>query len=158
MIDGPGEEVSILETGFGRGAAVLGYALLIASLFTIWITGVVGLVLAWMNRRDPDLVTRSHFRFQLRVAEIGGLLSGLGIAGVLWGGWSAFAPVLQGGDFDAGRLFAAGGWVLLGLLLWLGSSVWTLVAGVFGLVRLLAGKPIGRIRGAVATGAGLTTY
>jgi len=147
MSDTPEERtdgrITVLETGFGRGTAVIGYGLLIASLFTIWITGVVGLVLAWVNRHDSDPVARSHFRFQLRVSEIGGMLSGLGAAGVLWGGWSAIAPLFDGGSLDLGALFAAGGWVALGLLLWFGSMVWTFAAGLFGLARLMSGRTIG---------------
>lgn len=116
-----------------------GYGLVIASFFTIWITGIAAWLLAFSNRKSPDALARSHFRNQLKITDIFGLVSAAGIGLALWGGWTAITPVLQGGEFSWNRLFGASAWVLLGLGVWAVGTLIAIVQSVLGILRLLRG-------------------
>lgn len=123
-----------------RGLAMAGYGLVIASFFTVWLTGLAAWLLAFLNRKTPDDLARSHFRNQLKITDIFGLVSAIGIALALWGGWTAIAPVFQGGEFSFGRLFGASAWVLLGLGVWALGTLVAIVQSVTGGLRLLRGE------------------
>lgn len=126
-----------------RSLALVGYGLVIASFFTVWITGFAAWLLAFLNRKEPDALARSHFRHQLKITDIYGLVAAAGILLALWGGWTAIAPVFQGGVFSWGRLLGASVWVLLGLSVWALGTLVAIIRSVMGIVRLLKGEAVG---------------
>lgn len=134
------EPLSRTAVAAARSLALVGYGLVIASFFTAWITGLVAWALAFLNRKDPDPLARSHFRNQLRITDIFGLMSAVGIGLALWGGWTAFAPLFHGAPMEWGRLWGAGAWVLLGLAVWGVGTLVAIVSSGIGIVRLLKGE------------------
>lgn len=123
-----------------RSLALVGYGLVIASFFTAWLTGLAAWAVAFFNRKDPDPLARSHFRNQLRITDIFGLMSAGGIGLALWGGWTAFAPLFHGAPMEWGRLWSAGAWVLLGLAVWGVGTLIAIISAAVGIVRLLKGE------------------
>lgn len=58
--------------------AKLIYILYLASL-VVGITGIIGLVMAYINKSDNDSLVNSHYRFQIRTFWIGLLLAVIGM-------------------------------------------------------------------------------
>ncbi|MBE7220515.1 MAG: hypothetical protein INR64_18760 [Caulobacteraceae bacterium] len=132
-----------LEAGVDRTLAGIGYALIGASLFTVWITGLAAWLIAFTHRKSPDPVARAHFKYQLWVADLAGLAVGIGAALVVSGGAFIVSPFFDGdtptaGDVGGGVLAAAAG-----ALLFLLAFVGTLVGVGFGAVRLVRGRLVG---------------
>ncbi len=99
------------------GQAKIIYILYLAG-FIVGITPLIGIVMAYMNRREgPDWV-QSHYQWQIRTFWIGLLY---GFAGIL----SIF--------------------ILIGFLLLLLMSVWYIVRCVKGLMALDKQKPIDNV-------------
>ena len=142
---------------FDRLMALGAYGLLAASVFTLWLTALIGAAVAYAHRRDADWLVASHFRFQLKIFWGSLVLAGLAIVafivagGVALGvGWQALQMMLdtQGtnlmvasGDTALGLGAALAGFVLLGL-----SAVWTLAASAWGALRLVSDRPMGQSR------------
>ena len=132
-----------VEAGVERTLAGVGYGLIAASLLTVWVTGLVAWVIAWTHRRSPDPVARSHFRFQLLIAEASGLAVGIGAALVASGVVFVVGPLFDhdtpsGGELASGVLTALGG----GLLFLLALAA-TVVGVGFGAIRLVRGRGVG---------------
>jgi uncharacterized membrane protein len=127
---------------YARALAMGGYALVAASLFTVWITGLAAFVVAFLHRKDADPVARSHFRFQLLVADLAGLAVGVGAALAVSGVIFVIGPYFDGdaptwGDFGGGV-----GLALLGVLLFVLSFAGTLFGAAFGALRLAQGREV----------------
>ena len=134
------------EAGVDRTLAAVGYGLIVASLFTVWFTGLVAWLIAWTHRKSPDPVARAHFRFQLLVADLSGLAVGLGAALVVSGAVFIVGPLFDGdtptgGELGGGVLTAVGGGALFLLAL-----VGTFVGVGLGAMRLVRGRTVGLSR------------
>jgi uncharacterized membrane protein len=140
------------------------YVLYFVAPFFCGFTALVGAVIAYARRPLADALNRTHYAFQIRLFWIGFALLGaaavaaLAGAGVLiahlfdatmrggagWDGWD-----VDFGDEARGHLNLAGLVVLIVSTVLAGASVlWTMLAAVFGVARLLSGEPIGRLKGA----------
>ena len=142
----PAEPASRLKAGVDRTLAAAGYALVGASLFTVWITGLVAWVLAWTHRRSPDPVARAHFRFQLLVADLAGLAVGIGAALLVSGGVFVIAPFFDGDTPSGGEVGGAVLAALAGAALFALAFVGTIAGVGFGAARLVRGRPVGLSR------------
>jgi uncharacterized membrane protein len=155
----PGDPVA---RRFDRLMALVAYGLLAVSVFTFWIPALIAAAIAFSHRRGADPLTASHFRFQIKTFWVGFVLVLLAVVvflaaggfafGALWSilvahsaewGWD-WQDGLAGDGLSAGA--AAGALTLVGLLLWGMSAVWTLVAAVWGTLRLVSDRPMGQRR------------
>ena len=135
---------TVFEAGVDRTLAAAGYALIGASLFTVWITGLLAWLIAWTHRKSPDPVARAHFRYQMLVADLAGLAVGVGAALVISGAWFVVGPVFDGdtptgGELGGGLAHSRGAAACCSLAAFVG----TLVGVGFGAVRLVRGRPRG---------------
>lgn len=131
---------SLRETAAERSLAGLGYVLVVAALFTVWITGLFAWIMCWQHRNSPDPLARAHFRFQLWIADLAGVAVGIGAALLVSGAIMIGGPLWDGdpltwGDFGSAAGLAAVGAVLLAL-----SFLGTIVGAAFGAWRLLQGR------------------
>ena len=129
------------ETAAERGLAGLGYGLVVAALFTVWITGLVAWIMCWQHRNSPDPVARAHFRFQLWIADLAGVAVGIAAALVVSGVILVGRPIWEGDWPTLGDFGGAAGLVVVGLLLWGASFIGTILGAAFGAWRLLSGRP-----------------
>lgn len=139
----PVDAASPLEAGVDRTLAAAGYALIGASLFTVWITGLFAWLLAWSHRRSPDPVARAHFRFQLLVADLAGLAVGIGAALVVSGAVFVLSPFFDGDAPTGGEVGSGVVAAILGGVLFALSFVGPLAGVAFGSWRLVRGLPAG---------------
>ncbi len=139
----PHPPATALEAGVDRTLAGVGYALIGASLFTVWITGLVAWLIAFTHRKSPDPVARAHFRYQLWVADLAGLAVGIGAALVVSGAVFIVGPYFDGDTPSGGEVGSGVLAAVLGALLFLAAFVGTLVGVGFGAVRLVRGREVG---------------
>lgn len=125
-----------------RALAVTGYGLVIAALFTVWITGLFAWIMAFQHRNSPDPVARAHFRFQLWVADLAGLAVGIAAALAVSALILVGGPVWEGAWPTLGDFGGAAGLVLVGLLLWAAAFAGTIAGSAFGLWRLVQGRGV----------------
>ena len=143
-----------------RGLAFLGYGLLLISPFLAGMSGLVGVVLAYVRRSGAAPLERSHYNFQIRIFWIavaifaaaviafavgaGYLISDLVNAatnnGEQWDAWEVAAfedeNIRFHGESIVGFLIAL---VLGGL-----SVLWVFVSSLIGIFLLADQKPVGR--------------
>lgn len=141
-----------------RNLAMIGYGLLLASIFFAGAPALVAVVIAYSQRDEAPARIRSHFDFQIRVFWIAFVLILAAAACGLTAAVSALSELINfaavGGlnrldsisvdlshvSIDGriiGLLVAA---VLLGFL----SSVWLLAASAVGFIRLASERGIGQ--------------
>lgn len=75
-------EIVNTQTSNDTGSAKLIYILYLASL-VVGITGIIGLVMAYINKSDSDSMLNSHYRFQIRTFWIGLLMAVIGMFTVM---------------------------------------------------------------------------
>lgn len=147
-----------------RILTVLVYVLLFVTPFFAGVTALIGVVLAYVRRPAAEALCRSHYAFQIRVFWIVfAVLAAAAIAAFTGAGVliSHFFDVtvrsgagLDGWDVSFGdggpSHLNVAGLVMLILSFVLGTAglLWTMLASVFGLARLLSGEPIRRLKGA----------
>lgn len=140
------------------------YVLLVASVFTFWLSALIGVIVAYACKGEADPVGASHYRFQIKVFWIGcalftlAVVAGIGAGGAIFG--SILAMALGGfsdwtwpeavGSGAAGSAGAAVGLIILAMILWFASSAWTVLAALWGGLKLVRGRAMGQSR-AVAT-------
>lgn len=134
--------VPLREVAAERGLAGLGYGLVVAALFTVWITGVVAWIMAFQHRNSPDPVARAHFRFQLWVADLAGVAVGIAAAGAVSALILVGGPIWEGDWPSLADFGGAAGLVVLGALLWAAAFGGTIAAAAFGAWRLLQGRTV----------------
>jgi len=143
--------------GFDHVVALAGYVLLFVSVFMFGVPALATVALAYAHKNDSHLLVRSHYRFQLRIFWTAVLFGVLALGAAITAGGLAVGKLIDfihanlpgvdtvmdranvaswSGEIAGVLLIAA---VTLGLL----AVVWTLVAAVFGFLRLLANRPIG---------------
>ena len=132
----PGLATSLSE----RGLAGVGYGLVVAALFTVWLTGLAAFVLAWTHRRSPDPLARAHFRFQLWIADLAGLAVGLAAALAVSALVVVGSPLFDGDWPTLGDFGGAAGLVVAGVVLWALSVAATLGGALWGSARLVQGR------------------
>jgi uncharacterized membrane protein len=143
--------------GFDHVVALAGYVLLFISVFMFGVPALATMALAYAHKNDSHLLVRSHYRFQLRIFWTAVLFAVLAIASAVTAGGLAVSKLIEfarahlpgvGAAMDqahvgswsaqiAGLLLIAA--VTLGLL----ALVWTLIASLFGFLRLVSNRPIG---------------
>jgi uncharacterized membrane protein len=120
-----------------RTVGTLVYAAYLASPLTLGVSALVGALVAAGRRDQAGPVAASHFRFQVWTFW---LAAGAVAAGALWftlGGVHALAA--NRGD---------GGWLAIaGAALCGAAAVGYLGASLYGLSRLMARSPVGRLLG-----------
>jgi uncharacterized membrane protein len=140
-----------------QNLAMLGYALLFASIFFAGFPALVAVVIAYSQRGAASSVVSSHFAFQIRIFWVAFALSlaaaACGLAGVIGGlgevlamasitGWEHLETLeIQLQDITIGARVIA----LLALAVGLGfiSSLWLLCAPAVGFIRLASDRPMG---------------
>jgi uncharacterized membrane protein len=145
-----------------RNLAFLVYALLFFGPFLAGLSGLVGVVIAYVRRSVADPVERSHFAFQIRefwiavvLMAVAGLSALVGVGGVIsdlieaatnqgrgWDAWDVAALGREDLHIQAAWIMAVIGGALIGAV----ASLWVMAASVFGAVRLAGHQPIGRVR------------
>jgi uncharacterized membrane protein len=143
--------------GFDHVVALAGYVLLFLSVFMFGVPALATVALAYAHMNDSHLLVRSHYRFQLRIFWTAVLFGVLAIgAGITAGGLAIGKLIdfihaqLPGVDSVMDRA-NVGSWsgeiagilVIAAVTLGVLAVIWTLVASVFGFLRLLANRPIG---------------
>lgn len=108
----------------GGNTAVVCYALMIATLFTAFATGLIALIVAYVAREDDDHWTNSHYTFIIRTFWISILYAIILGFFTLVIGW---VPLL--------------GWAIVGVMA-LYTTAWFIGRNVIGLLRALNGNPI----------------
>jgi uncharacterized membrane protein len=143
--------------GFDHVVALAGYVLLFISVFMFGVPALATMALAYAHKNDSHLLVRSHYRFQLRIFWTAVLFAVLAIGSAVTAGGLAVSKLIEfarahlpgvGAAMDqahvgswsaqiAGLLLIAA--VTLGVL----ALIWTLVASLFGFLRLVSNRPIG---------------
>ena len=143
--------------GFDHVVALAGYVLLFISVFMFGVPALATMALAYAHKNDSHLLVRSHYRFQLRIFWTAVLFTLLAIGSAITAGGMAITTLVDfarahlpgvGAAMDqahvgswsgqiSGLLLVAA--VTLGVL----AVVWTLVASLFGFLRLVGNRPIG---------------
>jgi uncharacterized membrane protein len=153
----PNNTIDPVLAGFDHVVALAGYVLLFISVFMFGVPALATMALAYAHKNDSHLLVRSHYRFQLRIFWTAVLFVLLAIGSAVTAGGLAVSKLIAfaranlpgvGAAMDqahvgswsaqiAGLLLIAA--VTLGVL----ALVWTLVASLFGFVRLVSNRPIG---------------
>jgi uncharacterized membrane protein len=143
--------------GFDHVVALAGYVLLFVSVFMFGVPALATVALAYAHKNDAHLLVRSHYRFQLRVFWTAVLFGVLALGAAITAGGLAVGKLidfvhahLPGVDTVMDRA-NVGSWsgeiagilVIAAVTLGVLAVIWTLVASVFGFLRLLANRPIG---------------
>jgi len=143
--------------GFDHVVALAGYVLLFISVFMFGVPALATMALAYAHKDDSHLLVRSHYRFQLRIFWTAVLFVLLAIGSAVTAGGLAVTKLIEfaranlpgvGAAMDqahvgswsgqiAGLLLIAA--VTLGVL----ALLWTLIASLFGFLRLVSNRPIG---------------
>ena len=149
----------ILGAQFDRGVALVGYGLLIISVFTAGLPALAALALASAHSHDAHLVTRSHYRHQVSIFWAGvmsfvlGILCGVAAAAFAFSQvWSWMAAQFPWIAQNIGALVLPGdrgevaSWlVVAAVVLFIYGAAHTLLTSIFGAMKLVAGRPIGHI-------------
>ena len=153
----PHSAIDPVLAGFDHVVALAGYVLLFISVFMFGVPALATMALAYAHKNDSHLLVRSHYRFQLRIFWTAVLFVLLAIGSAVTAGGLAVTKLVEfardhlpgvGAAMDqahvgswsaqvAGLLVVAA--VTLGML----AVIWTLVASLFGFLRLVANRPIG---------------
>jgi uncharacterized membrane protein len=153
----PHDAIDPVLAGFDHVVALAGYVLLFISVFMFGVPALATMALAYAHKNDSHLLVRSHYRFQLRIFWTAVLFVLLAIGSAVTAGGLAVPWLIEfarahlpgvGAAMDqahvgswpaqiAGLLLVAA--VTLGVL----ALVWTLVASLFGFLRLVSNRPIG---------------
>jgi hypothetical protein len=141
---------------FDRGVGLAAYGLLFVSPFMLGAPAIAGLGLAYAHKDDAHSLMRSHYRFQIRIFWTTLVCLVIGVALAVGGGGLALGglyhlvrqslptlglpavPVGLSGDVAAEE----NGLLIAGLAFVVGSLVYILIAPLYGLIKLLAGRPI----------------
>ncbi len=151
------EAIDPVLAGFDHVVALAGYVLLFISVFMFGVPALATMALAYAHKNDSHLLVRSHYRFQLRIFWTAILFALLAIGSAITAGGMAITTLV---DFARAHLPGvgaamdqahAGSWSgqISGLLLVAAVTlgvlcvVWTLVASLFGFLRLVGNRPIG---------------
>jgi len=169
-----------LELDPDRGVlpAFIGYGLLLASLFTGGVSGLIAMILAYDRKAQSGPVPATHFQFQLKIFWIcfaltlaAGALC-LGALFSLLGSMPLPHPLIHGQP-DAQLVRIADAWprpvefqtwsygfemhparlppaaafqMTVAALMLAGAVLFSWVGPLFGMIRLMAGRPIGQLR------------
>jgi len=153
----PHDGIDPVLAGFDHVVALAGYVLLFISVFMFGVPALATMALAYAHKNDSHLLVRSHYRFQLRIFWTAILFALLAIGSAVTAGGLAVSKLF---DFVREHLPGVGaamdragasswsaevaGLLLIGAIT-LGALavIWTLVASLFGFLRLLGNRPIG---------------
>jgi uncharacterized membrane protein len=156
-VSDPHHDLDPVLAGFDHVVALAGYVLLFISVFMFGVPALATMALAYAHKNDSHLLVRSHYRFQLRIFWTAVLFVLLAIGSAVTAGGVAVTKLIEfirdhlpgvgaamdrtavaswSGEFAGVLLVAA---VTLGVL----AVIWTLVASLFGFLRLVANRPIG---------------
>lgn len=141
---------------FDRGVALTAYGLLFISPFMFGAPALAGMGMAFAHRDDPHSITRSHYRFQLRIFWTTVVCMVLGAALAIGGGGIAVGSAYHwlGQTFPnlglpqstlhlIGNPQEEAGWLFWGGIAFLVGGVgYILIASLYGFVKLLANRPI----------------
>lgn len=108
----------------GGNTALVCYGLMIATLFTVFSTGFIALIVAYIAREDDNHWTNSHYTFVIRTFWISILyfiITGFFFVVISW------VPLI--------------GWAFMSLI-GLYTTAWFIGRNVIGLLRALNGRPI----------------
>ncbi|MFH1804928.1 MAG: hypothetical protein ABID63_08585 [Pseudomonadota bacterium] len=111
------------DTRGGNGAVVC-YALMLATLFTAFATGLVAVIIAYVSRERDGHWTNSHYTFIIRTFWISILYAVLTGCVALFIGW---VPLI--------------GWAIVGIMS-LYTVAWFIGRNVIGILRALNDRPI----------------
>jgi uncharacterized membrane protein len=143
--------------GFDHVVALAGYVLLFISVFMFGVPALATMALAYAHKNDSHLLVRSHYRFQLRIFWTAVLFALLAIGSAVTAGGLAVTKLIQfirdqlpgvGAAMDQAHVGSwsaqiAGILVIAAVTLGMLAVVWTLVASLFGFLRLVSNRPIG---------------
>jgi uncharacterized membrane protein len=155
--------IDALGARAGEGArhmAMLGYALLFASIFFAGATALVAVVIAYSHRAIASRELRPHYDYQIRIFWVAFALSLAaalcGLAGLISGlGEIIEVAAVHGEDrLDTLRIDLTGasidahviGLIVVALVLGFLSSLWVSTASVIGFIRLASEQGIGHSR------------
>ena len=144
--------------GFDRLVGLTSYGLLLASPLLFGAPALASLVLAYAHRRSLHPAARTHFRFQLRIVFTTLLLLGLAAAALIAA--ASRLPVnmiqfahdaapglrtlLSQARIDAWTPVLGSVVTASAILFFALALVWLVGAALFGFIRLLADRPVGR--------------
>jgi len=143
-----------------RGLAFLGYGLLLVSPFLAGMSGLVGVVLAYVRRGGAAPLERSHYNFQIRIFWITVAIFALAVIAFAVGAGYLITDIVNaatnnGEQWDAWEVAAFEdrnirfhGESIVGFLISLAlggiSALWLFVSSLVGLFLLADQRPVGR--------------
>jgi uncharacterized membrane protein len=143
-----------------RNLAFVNYALLFVSPFIIGLTALVAVVIAYTRRQTQDAISRSHYRFQVRIFWVGVIIAAVAVLSFLTGvgilisdafqsatnsgqGWDAWqVAAIDDSDFHFHPISIV--FLIAWLVLWAVAGLWTIIASIVGMARLAGGEGMGR--------------
>jgi uncharacterized membrane protein len=156
----PAEDPFMVQ--FDKGVALVSYGLLIVSPFMVGLPAMASLALAFAHRGDAHPVMRSHYRFQSQVFWTAVALLLIGLALVVVGGGMEMTTVagfvqehlggfrlpgwMIGAYGDQTEQAAGNGMLIAGVLSILTAIGWLMLASLWGLFKLVLGRPMGQRR------------
>ncbi len=112
----------------GRGAAVIGYGLLLGSIMIV-VTALLAVLVSALYLRHSANWVKTHLRYQIATVVWG--IAGLALATLIWWG--------------LGIAGATPGWAwFFGYIVLTGELVWLVSRCALGLARLKDNQPVGR--------------
>jgi uncharacterized membrane protein len=140
-----------------QNMAMLGYALLFASIFFAGFPALIAVVIAYSHKDAAERLVASHFEFQIRIFWIAFVLTlaaaAAGLAGVIGGLGEVIGMASISGldhlqtvqirlhDITIGARVL--GLIAFAVLLTVASSLWLLCAPAVGFIRLASGRAMG---------------
>ena len=122
-----------------KSVVVVVYVLYLLGIVSFFITPLIGLVIAYVQRGSSTPTGRTHFTFQIYTFWLSLLYSVVNFVASmlflgLFAGLSAISP--------AAGLSGIGGWIVVMLVVGLGLFVWHLVRVIKGLVLANGNQPV----------------
>ena len=146
-----------------RSLTFVVYALLFVAPFVAWLTALVAVVIAYVRRGMASPLERTHYAFQIRIFWVMIVLVALGVVAFASGIGIVLYDLFQsatnsGQGWDAWQVASVDEkdmhfhpisivLVVVGVLIWLGAGLWTIIASIVGMARLAGEAPMGRLRG-----------
>ena len=136
------------------------YALMFAAPFVVGLTGLIGVVIAYVRKPEAPPLEASHYRFQIRTFWIGFVLALIAALALVVGVGFLFADILRyvfanmpsdawdavSQDMEMSFPMVSFIGVLVSAAAWVACGFWMVLTSIVGAVRLSGGRPIGRLQ------------
>lgn len=141
-----------------RTLAFVVYVLMFAAPFVVGLTGLIGVVIAYVRKPEAPPLEASHYRFQIRTFWVGFALALISALALVVGVGVLFFDILRHAlsempsdawdavsrDMEMSFPVVTFVGVLVAAVAWVACGFWMVLTSLLGALRLSTGKPFGR--------------